>query len=178
MKPGNGGMRIWTYNISVSVASNLAPLTKGILNSDAWAVVDLDDNREKYAHLENITWLGGFPEIRIPESFRDAEAVLFTAYPFDQEWIGKNGPIRVTSLKEQLQDPYVLRYAGDVNTTELQQEGIRYFPSQVASGHMGILPSAIGYDPIIRLQAGGLKSAEALVTGQHFYKNLPIVELL
>lgn len=147
-------------------------------NCEALAVVDLDDNREKYAHLQNVTWLGGFPEIRISESFRDAEAVVFTAYPFDKEWIGGNGPIMISSLKEQLHDPYILRYAGDVNTSDLQQEGIRYFPAQVASGHMGILPSAIGYDPIIRLQAGGLKSAEALVTGEHFYKNLPIVELL
>lgn len=147
-------------------------------NCEALAVVDLDDNRGKYADLANVTWLGGFPEMKIPASFRDAEAVLFTAYPFDQEWIGQSGPIRISSLKEQLSDPYILRYAGDVNTRDLQQAGIRFFPEQVASGHMGILPSAIGYDPIIRLQAGGLKSAEALVTGEHFYKNLPIVELL
>lgn len=147
-------------------------------NCEMLAIIDKDENRDKYELSDNIRWIGGFPEIRIPAEFRDAEAVVFTAYPFDQVWIDKAGPVLVDSLKEQLDDPFVLRYAGDVNTEALKQAGIRYFPEHVHSGHMGILPSAVGNDPIIRLQAGGLKAAEALVTGQHFYKNLPIVELI
>lgn len=147
-------------------------------NCEMLAIIDKDENRDKYELSDNIRWIGGFPEIRIPTEFRDAEAVVFTAYPFDQVWIDKAGPVLVDSLKEQLDDPFVLRYAGDVNTEALKQAGIRYFPEHVHSGHMGILPSAVGNDPIIRLQAGGLKAAEALVTGQHFYKNLPIVELI
>lgn len=147
-------------------------------NCEMLAIIDKDENRDRYELSDNIRWIGGFPEIRIPAEFRDAEAVVFTAYPFDQVWIDKAGPVLVDSLKEQLDDPFVLRYAGDVNTEALKQAGIRYFPEHVHSGHMGILPSAVGNDPIIRLQAGGLKAAEALVTGQHFYKNLPIVELI
>ncbi|MFN4313159.1 MAG: hypothetical protein ACK4E0_02615 [Chitinophagaceae bacterium] len=147
-------------------------------NCEMLAIIDKEENRDKYELSDNIRWIGGFPEIRIPAEFRDAEAVVFTAYPFDQVWIDKAGPLMVDSLKKQLDDPFVLRYAGDVNTEALKQAGIRYFPEHVHSGHMGILPSAVGNDPIIRLQAGGLKAAEALVTGQHFYKNLPIVELI
>jgi hypothetical protein len=32
-------------------------------------------------------------------------------------------------------------------------------------GHMGILPSALGPEPIIRLQVGGLKVGQLLVQG-------------
>ena len=32
-------------------------------------------------------------------------------------------------------------------------------------GHMGVLPSAIGPEPIIRLQAGGLKVGQLLAAG-------------
>ena len=146
-------------------------------NCEQLLIIDKDEHKSKYTLSENMLWAGGFPELHIPESFRDAEAVIFTAYPFDQIWIDEKGPIRTAAFKEQLDDAFILRYAGDVNTEALQQAGIRYFPEHVHSGHMGILPSAVGNDPIIRLQAGGLKAAEALVTG-HQYKNLPIVELI
>jgi hypothetical protein len=43
---------------------------------------------------------------------------------------------------------------------------------------MGVLPSAVGYDPIVRLQAGGLKSGEALMTGNYKHNNIPVVELI
>jgi len=147
-------------------------------NCEELLIIDKDENRDKYELPGNTVWGGGFPEINIPENFKNAEAVIFTAYPFDQVWIDETGPVKVAALARQLNNPFVLRYAGDVNTDALQKEGIRYFPEHVHSGHMGILPSAVGNDPIIRLQAGGLKAAEALVTGQHFYKNLPIVELI
>lgn len=147
-------------------------------NCEELLVIDKDENRDKYELSDNIVWAGGFPEINIPENFKNAEAVIFTAYPFDQVWIDENGPIKVAALAQQLTDPFILRYAGDVDTEALQKHGIRYFPEHVHSGHMGILPSAVGNDPIIRLQAGGLKAAEGLVTGQHFYKDIPIVELI
>lgn len=147
-------------------------------NCESLLIIDKDENREKYELTGNTVWAGGFPEINIPENFKNAEAVIFTAYPFDQVWIDEKGPVKVAELARQLTDPFILRYAGDVHTEALQKHGIRYFPEHVHSGHMGILPSAVGNDPIIRLQAGGLKAAEALVTGQYFYKDLPIVELI
>ena len=54
---------------------------------------------------------------------------------------------------------------------------MRYFPAHVHSGHMGVLPSAVGFDPVIRLQAGGLKSAEAMMTDKHEHNDIPIVAL-
>jgi len=144
---------------------------------DGLAVIDKDENKLKY-DLANIDWIGGFPEIKIPAAYKDAEAVIFTAYPFDQTWIGDNSPISIQQLKSQFADPLILRYAGHADENSMDKMKIRYFPAHVHSGHMGILPSAIGNDPIIRLQAGGLKCAEALITGNHSHKNIPILELI
>jgi hypothetical protein len=140
-------------------------------------VIDLPEHRSKYDGLP-IDWLGDFPDVHIPASYADAEAVIFTAYPFDRNWMGTDTPIDIKQLKKDLKDPFILRYAGDVDSNALDHEGIRYFPAQVASGHMGVLPSAIGFDPIIRLQSGGLKAGEAMLTGNHTFKGLPILELI
>jgi hypothetical protein len=142
---------------------------------DGLAVIDLNEHRGRYDENQ-IDWIGGFPEIRIPENYRNAEAVIFTAYPFDKDWIGEKTPVSVHQIRSQLSDPFILRYAGDLNEEFLQNKGLRFFPEHVHSGHMGILPSAIGYDPIIRLQSGGLKAAEALLSGQYDYKNIKIME--
>ena len=144
---------------------------------DGLAVIDTDEHRAGY-NEEQIDWIGGFPEINIPENYRNAEAVIFTAYPFDKNWIGEKTPISFHQIRSQLSDPFILRYAGDINEDFLHDKGLRFFPRHVHSGHMGILPSAIGYDPIIRLQSGGLKAGEALLSGQHSLKNIKIMELV
>lgn len=145
---------------------------------DGLCVIDKEENKHKY-QFENVEWAGVFPAADIPQKFRDAEAVIFTAYPFDNTWIG-NGhhPISSEKIKAGLSHPLLLRYAGDVDTKALDTTGISYFPENVPAGHMGILPSAIGYDPIIRLQAGGLKVGEALISGNYHYHNIPILELV
>jgi hypothetical protein len=144
---------------------------------DGLAVIDKDENRNKY-NLDQIDWIGGFPEVSIPESYRDAEAVIFTAYPFDQDWIGEKTPIQMDQIKARLSDPLILRYCGDVNESLLENGGIRFFPKHVQSGHMGILPSAIGNDPIIRLQSGGLKAGELLLKNETKFEGLPLVEMI
>ena len=145
---------------------------------DGLCVIDVNENQHQY-DLENIDWVGGFPDIRIPEKYRDAEAVLFTAYPFVNTWIGKNGePIKIKSLQDTLSNPFILRFAGEVDAEALTEYGVSFYPNFVPAGHMGILPSAIGYDPIIRLQAGGLKVAEAMLTDRYYYNNMPIGELI
>lgn len=145
--------------------------------ADKLGVIDLPEHRDRYKGLP-ITWLSDFPAIEIPAEFRDAEAIVFTAYPFDQNWIGKDTTIDIGAISRGFSDPFLLRYAGDVDPESLEKAGIRFFPKTVSSGHMGILPSAVGNDPIIRLQSGGLKAGEALLTGQHTYKDLPILELI
>jgi hypothetical protein len=58
----------------------------------------------------------------------------------------------------------VCQFWGDVDREALQTAGLWHWPTQApASGHMGILPSEVGPEPIVRLQAGGLKVAEVLM---------------
>jgi hypothetical protein len=144
---------------------------------DGLAVIDKTEHKERY-ELNQIDWIGGFPDIKIPEPYNNAEAIIFTAYPFDQQWIGENTRINFQQLKSQLSDPLILRFAGDLDETFLQKNGIRYFPEHILSGHMGVLPSAIGYDPIIRLQGGGLKAGELLLKNQTEYQSIPLVKII
>ncbi len=145
---------------------------------DGLAVIDKNENKDKYSSIENVKWIGNFPEVKVPAEYKDAEAIIFTAYPFDQNWIGENTPLSANQIKEEFTDPYILRYCGDVDSKILDKENMRYFPAHVHSGHMGVLPSAVGYDPIIRLQAGGLKAGEALMSGNHKHNNIPVLELI
>lgn len=55
----------------------------------------------------------------------------------------------------------VVQFWGDVDRAALTAHGLNAWPSVAAPrGHMGILLSAIGPEPIVRLQAGGLRAAE------------------
>jgi hypothetical protein len=144
---------------------------------DGLGVIDKAENRHKY-NLENVEWLSDFPEINIPEKYRDSEAIIFTAYPFDQSWIENEGPVSLEAIKAQFNDPFVLRYAGDINPGAFDAAGVRYYPQKVHSGHMGIIPSEIGWDPIIRLQSGGLKVAELMLKGETHYKGELLVDIV
>jgi len=144
---------------------------------DGLAVIDKDEHKDRY-DLNQIDWIGGFPNVRIPDTYKSTEGIIFTAYPFDQVWIGNNTPIRIEQIQSQLSDPYLLRYAGDIDEVDLKNKGVRFFPEHVHSGHMGILPSAIGNDPIIRLQSGGLKVGELLIKKQTKYRGIQLVEVL
>lgn len=58
------------------------------------------------------------------------------------------------------------QFWGDVDRTALASAGVPVCPDrEPAAGHMGVLPSAIGPEPVIRLQAGGLKVGELLSGG-------------
>lgn len=59
--------------------------------------------------------------------------------------------------------PVVLQYWGDLDREAFAQQQIPLWPREAPPpGHMGILPSAVGPDPIVRLQTGGLKVGEIL----------------
>ena len=67
-----------------------------------------------------LTGLADFRKSDIPENYKNAEAVIFTAYPFDQDWIGEKTPIDVQQIQSQLSDPFILRYAGDLDEEYLK----------------------------------------------------------
>ncbi|MHC4053453.1 hypothetical protein [Bradyrhizobium sp. 25ACV] len=55
----------------------------------------------------------------------------------------------------------VVQFWGDIDRAVLADNGLAVWPPQsVGQGHMGILLSEIGPEPIIRLQTGGLRAAE------------------
>jgi hypothetical protein len=141
------------------------------------AICDTEVNKIKYEGLP-IEWIGDFPDFKSPERFKKSEAVIFTGYPFDKQWIGKeNFLISVYKIRDEFPEAVLLRYAGDIDETYCKDK-ILFYPEFVHSGHMGILPSAIGNDPIIRLQSGGLKVGELALKRESHYNGIKMVDYL
>ena len=64
----------------------------------------------------------------------------------------------------------LVQYWGDVDRAATRAVGIPCWPPDAPGrGHMGILPSGVGPEPIVRLQAGGLKAAEVMWRGRGRY---------
>jgi len=136
-------------------------------------VIGTLSDKELY-RCENIDWLSDFPNINISSEYSDSEAIILSASPFTNIWIGEDTLITPTQLYEDFRHPLILRFIGDVNTDILKKNNIRYYPETVSSGHMGVIPSDIGYDSVIRLQAGGLKAGQALLE-KNYYHNSDII---
>jgi hypothetical protein len=61
----------------------------------------------------------------------------------------------------------LVQYWGDVDRAALAAAGVPAWPPHPpVPGHMAVLPSAIGPEPVVRLQAGGLKVGEVLARGR------------
>jgi hypothetical protein len=57
----------------------------------------------------------------------------------------------------------VCQFWGDINRNSFATHKVPVWPSQPPhAGHMAILPSAVGPEPVVRLQTGGLKVGELL----------------
>lgn len=55
----------------------------------------------------------------------------------------------------------IVQFWGDVDRAAVAESGLEIWPPMAPRpGHMGILLSAIGPEPVVRLQAGGLRAAE------------------
>jgi len=69
-------------------------------------------------------------------------------------------------LAERAPGTLVVQYWGDVDRPALAAASVPVWPlHEPEKGHMAVLPSAIGPEPIVRLQAGGLKVGELLARG-------------
>ncbi len=95
------------------------------------------------------------------EPKHDLDAILYAVNP------ARNRPPTATELQRLTANcPGVVmaQYWGDLDRPALAAAGVRCWPeSPPALGHMGILPSAVGPEPIVRLQSGGLKVGEILL---------------
>jgi hypothetical protein len=57
----------------------------------------------------------------------------------------------------------VFQFWGDLDRAALSRQGLAFWPEDAPPpGHQGILPSGIGPEPVVRLQAGGLKVGEVM----------------
>lgn len=70
----------------------------------------------------------------------------------------------LAALGRALPDVCVVQYWGDLDRDSTAAPGLAFWPPEAPSaGHMAVLPSRVGPDPVVRLQAGGLKVAEVLL---------------
>lgn len=134
---------------------------------------------EYKSEIENLgaTYLGDWNVAEIPNDWKSASAVIYTGSPFSENLWG-TFPLLNFNIWKSLNSPLLLRFAGDVREADLVQHEINFHPKNVPAGHMGILPSAIGWDPIIRLQAGSLKVAELMKTNETHYNNFELAQYL
>jgi hypothetical protein len=91
----------------------------------------------------------------------DADAILIAMQPRDYPIVGAE---QAALIAKRWPNAIVAQMWGDIDRQALSAVGIRDWPLwSPPRGHMGILPSAVGPDPIVRLQAGGLKVGELLL---------------
>jgi hypothetical protein len=77
-------------------------------------------------------------------------------------------PGQAAALAARWPHTITTQFWGDLDRDLLDTLGARYWPPQApAPGHMAVLPSDIGPEPVVRLQAGGLKVATVLRKPPH-----------
>lgn len=68
------------------------------------------------------------------------------------------------AVAAQWPDVVITQFWGDVDRCQLAAARLACWPvAAPGPGHMGVLPSRVGPEPIVRLQAGGLKVAQVLL---------------
>lgn len=108
-----------------------------------------------------------------PESFETArmvpeaswDAVLVSLRPDDEGLRLAGEDIR--HLACVAPRALLAQFWGDIDRDEVRRRGIAVWPPQPPRhGHMAILLNALGPEPIVRLQAGGLRAAELVRRGR------------
>src|SRR4029077_5579121 len=92
------------------------------------------------------------------ERLRHLDAVLLATHPGRNHPLGQDDARR---MADQWPGAVLAQFWGNVDREAFAASGGACWPDPApAPGHMGILPSAVGPEPIVRLQAGGLKVGE------------------
>jgi len=91
----------------------------------------------------------------------DPDYILVSLTPTGSPVIGSEG---VRWIASTWPATVVVQFWGDLDRASLGDAGLRFWPVQAPpAGHMAILPSQPGPEPVIRLQAGGLKVGSVLL---------------
>jgi predicted Fe-Mo cluster-binding NifX family protein len=86
------------------------------------------------------------------------DCVVIALYPRSEPRIG---PREARILSSRARNALIAQFWGDVDRNALMKLGFRVSPvTSPKPGHMAVLLSNIGPEPIIRLQSAGLKAAE------------------
>jgi hypothetical protein len=89
------------------------------------------------------------------------DAVVVADTPSLGYTIGRNGAVKY-SVEQIGSFPALVQILGDIDRSSMPD--IIYYPAiEPRKGHMGVMLHELGPDPILRLQAGGLKVGEVLV---------------
>jgi hypothetical protein len=90
----------------------------------------------------------------------DCDAIVIAARPGDRPVLTADD---AALIAERWPGAVVAQFWGDIDRAALQAAGVPYCPvAAPRAGHMAVLPSAVGPEPIVRLQCGGLKVGELL----------------
>jgi hypothetical protein len=91
----------------------------------------------------------------------ELDVVLIALKPIGRPVLGEQD---VLAIAERAPAALLAQFWGDVPRARCETLNVACAPqNEPGPGHMGVLPSAVGPEPIVRLQAGGLKVAEILL---------------
>jgi hypothetical protein len=91
---------------------------------------------------------------------QDYDAIVVALHPHNEPTLDESDAAKIAA---DWQGAVVVQFWGDIDRGAFVANGIPLWPlKEPAPGHMGILPSAVGPEPIVRLQCGGLKVGELL----------------
>ena len=175
----DSGLSLYKNKFVLICNNDFGPYIANALIKTCENVGVIDYPERIHLYDKDIDHIGVFPDLNIPEKYKDSEGIIFTAYPFDNNFSGTKGSeIEADKLLTEFNEPFVLRFAGDIDTEALTAADIPFYPEEVKKGHMGILPSDIGFDPVIKLQSGGLKAAQLMMEGKTHYRDELLVEMM
>lgn len=94
---------------------------------------------------------------------RDIDAILVATTPRAAPAVGRTDAELIAAHSK---GTIVAQFWGEIDRSALDELRVPYWPIVGPKpGHMSVIPSDLGPEPIVRLQAGGLKVAEVLLRG-------------
>ncbi|PSB14897.1 hypothetical protein C7B65_25645 [Phormidesmis priestleyi ULC007] len=136
----DAGVAVYTSNILLLCDNPFSPfIERGLVNSGALA--------------DKVTSLSEAP------LDKEYDAILVALQPQPEPVLSAND---ATLIAKYWSGAIVAQYWGDIDRYAFAAYNIPIWPEiEPKLGHMGILPSHVGPEPVVRLQTGGLKAAEA-----------------
>jgi len=90
----------------------------------------------------------------------EPDVILVAMRPRDQPVVGSR---EANLIAQRYPGAIVAQFWGDLDRSELSCHDVPFWPLEAPlPGHQGVLPSSIGPEAVIRLQAGGLKVGEVM----------------